>query len=277
MKKTYAFTVVAHCLLAYLGAAQEVSQNPARIVGKLSNGSPSATPTSAEMPVFDVRHQVTTRKTGHSVTMCRVEKPNQVHKPLSNIAEAIDRETPECTLYDHGKQKAPLNYAVSATVVDRRATLVEWWSFNGDATKKLRAISNINWTLLQGFVSFEARGEQFTFMHFPSSVDTRELHRLKRNGHEVVIPQIPEYLPSIINGARYVMLEGDESDDNAMEFMEAIHELYDVEKRRLVKAHRMRNINRRIRARQLRRNPPPKENVTVYYWKEPRLENTSSK
>lgn len=259
-----------------LGSAQDASE-AAKILGELSDGSPALKVETLEIPRFDIIHAITTHKQDHSVSMCRVERPAEVLSLSPSIRESQIEHSSQETTVDPGNRESPLGFGVSSTVVDRQATIVEWWSFSGNAATKFRAVSNIDWTFLQGFISFQARGEQFTFMHFPSSVNTRELRQLRREGYNVEIPRIPRHLPSIRRGARYVMLEGDESNEEAMEFIEAIHELYDVEKRQLKTAHRMRKRNYRKRARQLQLNPPPKENVTVHYWKESRREKPSIK
>ena len=67
-----------------------------------------------------------------------------------------------------------------------------------------------------------------------------------------------------------MVIQGDETNERAMEFIEAIHDLYAAEKPRLIAAYLEREKNHviwREKQEELRKNPPPKPDLTINFWK----------
>ncbi len=257
-------------LIAISGVAysQGVTSDTAKIIGEISDGRESPTPKPVKLPEFNVLHQTISYKDDHNVTICRVTQPVDSSEVVSE--PSLERLSGAPSDISEKEISVPLTFGVSANIVDRKASLVEWWSLDSGDLKKYQAWSNIDWSFLSGFHSFEGRGQKFTFMLFPQNISTKNLRKLRRAGHEVEIPIIPKQLPKIRKGAHYMMVSGDEPNEEAMEFIETIHELYDVEKRRLKKAYNKRVKNQKIRERELRKNPPKPDDVVIHYWKEER-------
>lgn len=161
-------------------------------------------------------------------------------------------------------------FTVSATTFDKEMTLLKLWS-HGKPNEVLEVASNLNWNHLEGFSGFEGRGQQFTFMLFNHNQSLREMRRMRKQGQEVNIPEIPKELPRYRQGnARYMVLQGEVGNEQAMEFLETIHDLYDEKHVELTVASEKRKKNRKIHRQQqeeLRTNPPPKPDVTINYWK----------
>ena len=52
----------------------------------------------------------------------------------------------------------------------------------------------------------------------------------------------------------------------ALEFLEAIHDLYEEKETELIEAHEKRVADQIARQEQLRLNPPKKKDVEVHFW-----------
>ena len=105
---------------------------------------------------------------------------------------------------------------------------------------------------------------------FSGNISTEKLKQQQQLGYKVSVPQMPQLPELEIKGPCYTMIRGDENNDAAMEFIEAIHDLYAAEKETLVAAYLEREKNREIRAKELaelRENPPPKSDLIINFWK----------
>ena len=107
-------------------------------------------------------------------------------------------------------------------------------------------------------------------MLFSGNVSIPSLENQNGQGYEVTIPEIPK-LPNLAEkGARYMVIKGDETNERAMEFIEAIHDLYEAEKPHLIAAYHELEKNHalwREKQEELRKNPPPKPDLTINFWK----------
>lgn len=161
-------------------------------------------------------------------------------------------------------QAAPELAMLSVTVYDHQISYVQWWYKN----EKFEAWSNVDFNHLGGFSQFQGRGRKYSFM---MGIGNSSMERLKENAIqylEVIRYQMPENLPTLGEwGPGYMLVSGDESNDEAMRVMDALHDLYDNDTLRLKAAYEKREKNRVLREEELRRNPPVKENVNIYMWK----------
>lgn len=281
------------------------AQETVRIIGEVSDGTPPPPAPPKVLPDLPVLASHRIFKDGRHITIERVAMPpdgalpqdrRSGFQPLSPYAPPPDGTLPQDaegdTLEAHAPPAdgdgtagavvppvappPPLCYVVSAKVVDGKATLVEWWSMVSGEKARHSCWSNLDWRDLEGFHNFEGRGRAFTFLPFVQGVSTADLQKLREAGREVEIPEIPAALPALDGeggGARYLMVSGDEGDEGAMEFMETIHALHDAEKARLAAARAEREKNRLIREaeqEELRKNPPPKKDIRIQYWTNPR-------
>ena len=154
------------------------------------------------------------------------------------------------------------SFVVSSTVYDGTNTQLTVTS-TGPERETLICWSNLNWQHLQGIHQFDSRWGHFSFLHFSQSDSLSRLIKLQELGQDVAIPEVPELLtPFQKSGARYYVTEGE--NESALDFLEAIHELYDENKQALRKAHRKR-LKEREQHRKLLLNPPPKPDVIIRF------------
>ena len=227
---------------------------PARILGKISDGSTSTLTVRKELPRYQIRWGVVQHKKDHQVTINRVSPPEQ---PVEKTEENQTQQDGQTT----DQKPSGGTFFVYATTYDGLATRVRWHHEG----QEFVAWSNVDWKYLVGFSSFEGRGKRYDFML---------LHTLSA-AEGVTIPGLPSLAEK---GARYMVVKGDESNDSAMEFIEAIHDLYEAEKVQLKGAYQKRQSNLRIREAQKEaqlQNPPAKPDVIINYWKRHTPANTN--
>lgn len=220
----------------------------ARIIGEVSDGRQIIKqPSKVIKPDFTVNWSKISYEQGRKVTI------SQVAPPIQQLASAPAKVTMlESTLpqVNHGG-----TFMVFAKVYNNRFSKIEW---NHDG-EKFEAWSNINFTHLEGFTSFEGRGKNYTFMLLcgPTS------ESLTDDEHQQ-LAALKSITPS------YTVTKGDTTNDASMEFIEAIHDLYEVEKDKLITAYqaRIRNAKQKaIAERRLSKSPPPKKDLTIHFWK----------
>lgn len=104
----------------------------------------------------------------------------------------------------------------------------------------------------------------------PSNVSTEIIDSTIEQGSEARILAIPPLPDLAIKGPYYTVYKGAADNEEVMEFLEAIHDLYAAEKVKLIAAHTERLKNRKTQALkdiELRKNPPPKPDITINFWK----------
>lgn len=241
-------------LLFALGAV--CAQEEAKITGKLSDGTPAEPAPKPELPSFDVRATKEVREGGQVTKLCRVVDPNfplnaQVQQPE---VELSDEQI--AALQENQEDVIPAEFAmVSATVLDHGKTLVKWWH----KEEPFEAWSNVNFNYLGGFHEFEARGKKYNFVMGLGNVNSAS-----PAAAELDSPELPTLLEK---GPVYMLVVGDAENDEAIAFMEALHDLYEAEENRLIEAHRLREAARKKKEKELAENPPEEEeDVVIHYW-----------
>lgn len=103
---------------------------------------------------------------------------------------------------------------------------------------------------------------------FPGNSSIETLRQAQRRNPEIVVPEIPKELPRYRqSGARYVVMNHEEvKNEDALEFLEAVHDLYEAERPALVQAYHKREEYRKKRAEELRLNPPKPKDIEVSFW-----------
>ncbi|WP_411845689.1 hypothetical protein AAFN60_18925 [Roseibacillus persicicus] len=237
--------------------------NDAEIVGEVSDGRPAPPPEPAELPDFKIRRAKFHQLSEHRMIFHQVEKPDlpqaKMVKPQMSEEEIeafFDSE--EFLKMQKEAAESPLEFAaVSATVYDGEKTYLRWWHEG----QSFEAWSNLDFNHLSGFHEFKGRGKRFAFFMGLGNVDT------KNSKLEISHPQGPRLPELSERGPAYFLLEGDETNEDALIFMDVLHDLYEKDSDRLKKAHEERVKNRQIREEELRKNPPKKENAKFYFWK----------
>ena len=157
--------------------------------------------------------------------------------------------------------------SVSATVYDNEATFLRVHTQSGGESQVTEAWSNVDWRHLSGFASFEGRGQTFSFLLMAGDSSIEALKKAKELNPEIVVPEPPNNLPKIGSaGPRYTVGKEAANHEVALEFLEAIHDLYEEKETELIEAHEKRVADQIARQEQLRLNPPKKKDVEVHFW-----------
>ncbi|MEN8738129.1 MAG: hypothetical protein ABF337_12855 [Akkermansiaceae bacterium] len=252
--------------------ADESSSN-AKVIGGISDGKPSAPQPPKKIPEFKVHWSTVHQKKDHKVIFNKVAAPNLpklVPQPVDELSMAeIERRHEEVKKWISDVKESGGFFIVSATVYDHKTTHVRWW--NGK--EEYACYSNVDWNHLGGFHEFEGRGKRFNMILFSANASTARMRKEVEAGYRNSLPEIPKLPALAAKGAAYMVVKGDEDNEEAMEFMEAIHDLYDANRAELVSAWREREKNHKLYLKQREeqeRNPPPKPDVIINYWKEKR-------
>ena len=235
----------------------------AEILGILSDGRPAPPPEPLELPDFKIKRVKSYPQSDHRMIFHKVEKPNlpQVKtvqpQMLEEEIEAFFESEEFLRMKKEAAESSAKFAAVSATVFDGEKTYLRWW-YEGQS---FEAWSNLDFNHLGGFHEFTGRGKRYTFFMGIGNVDT------KNSVRKIDYPQSPK-LPALSRrGPSYLLIEGDETNEDALAFMDVLHDLYEKDSDRLKKAHGERVRNRQIREEKLRKNPPQKEASKFYFWK----------
>ncbi len=239
-----------------------------KIIGGVSDGKPSPSFLPKVLPQFTINWSMVHQKKDHKVIINKVQAPvdtaQNPAKPLN--AEETDRSRGQLGKWISDVKESGGFFTVSATIYDHKTTHVRWW-YEG---KEYAVYSNVDWNHLGGFHEFEGRGKRYNMFLLSGNVDTEQLQKEIKAGYRASLPDIPRLPLLAERGAAYMVMKGDEENDAAMEFIEAIHDLYDEHRPELMKAWRERKKNHHIYLRkqeELRLNPPPKKDIIINYWK----------
>ena len=150
------------------------------------------------------------------------------------------------------------SFVVSATIFEDKTSLLRCWSTDGG--QALTVHSNCNWNIFMGQQTFQDRDTQYSFILLPGTASSSS-----ENADSNVPNGAPKGLPAIRqSGAKYMVIEGTEQDE-ILDFLEAVHQRYDREKRTLIRAHRQQKRKARQRAHRLRVNPPKPKDVVIRF------------
>ena len=249
-------------------APGQINAQPTKIIGAVSDGRPSPPALPKALPKFTINWSTVHQKKGHKVIINKVQAPAPI---IQHPAEPLDQEkvkqrAREIEKWVEDIQQSGGFFTVSATIYDHRISHVRWWHEG----EEYAVFSNVDWNHLGGFHEFVGRGKRYNMFLFSGNVSTRQLRKEIKEGYRSSQPDLPKLPQLSERGAAYMMVKGDEKNDAAMDFIEAIHDLYDEHRDKLVKASREREKNRQAylkRQEQLKNNPPPKPDVIINYWK----------
>jgi len=238
----------------------------ARVPGGISDGRPSPRKAAVKpIPDYKIHWSQIKYVNGQKFIINSIEPPVLPLK-VQLTTEEIEKQDKEYQELLKTLKPAGGTFMVFATIYDNQKTLV---TFNHEGVS-FRCWSNIDWNYLNGFVSFEGRGKRYSMMLLPSNASIERIKEDIAKGHELILPAIPPLPDLATKGPHYTVIEGDTENDDAMEFIEANHDLYAAEKTRLIAAHAERLKDQKIQALkdvELRKNPLPKPDITINFWK----------
>lgn len=232
-------------LLFFLGSFVTANgEDTNKITGKINDGGEKAM-ASASPQSYRVLSCVRKTRKLREIIFRQIEAP-EVNKRLKWSSPTKQLE----------KGKLNHSFVVSSMTFPGKGTKVRWWSTGESDNQAYECWSNVDWKNLGGFHRFESRTQSFSFMLFRRSVQALE------NG------EAPPELPDLNKGARYMVMVGDETNDAAMDFIEGLHEIYDLREKDLKMSAAQREVaavNRLIEREQKEENPPVKK-IEINFW-----------
>lgn len=254
------------CVCPVMAQEAQSVEKATKVIGGIHDGKPSPPSAPKPKPNFKIMRSQVNYVNGRKVIFNKVMTPLpakidlQPTQPLSE--EEIAKRNEAIQKWISDIKESGGFFTVSATIYDHKTTYVRWW--NGKV--EYACYSNVDWNHLGGFHEFEGRGKRFSMIMFSANTTAETLEKELKAGYRNSLPNIPK-LPTLSErGAAYMVVKGDENNDEAMEFIEAIHDLYDEHRTNLTTAWRERKKNQRIQQKkneELRKNPPPKPPIVV--------------
>ena len=227
-----------------------------QITSPLSDGVPAPIVKQPEPPEFSVLWEREIKQGGRKVKVRKALAPElqDVEPTRRKTSNFSPKQT--ASFINQASQDIPQHVViVSATVYDGQFTRMTAWS-------------NVNWNHLSGFTSFEGRNQAFSIMIMTlGDVSRKELRKAQKSNPSIVIPQVPKELPSLSKSEPlYVITDDGNNNETCLEFLEAIHDLYVTENKRLREAYRSRESYKREKQRELLKNPPKPQDLELTFW-----------
>jgi len=268
--KTIIVCIITSCFIFPIAIAQSDRSSLSRsteeteIIGKLLDGTSSDSVAEKQLPDYEVKGSHRVQQGGRVVTVNEVEKPLPVVKVTKNQIEENQAEIVESAI-------SRAHVFVSAITYDNKTTLVKWGGFNQAQEDALVCWSNVDWAYFEGFSTFKARGQEFTFMVLRESSTLKDLREARRGNNNTDKFKALRQLPNLrATGARYVMVSDNDKanarSEQMMDFMEGIHDLYDAKEKELEAARIEREKQSRIREEERKKNSPKPEDMTLLFW-----------
>ena len=186
----------------------------------------------------------------HDPGLGRVPQTNPPAPLITDAQRAALRQQPHVRAAIE-RAAATVHLNISATVVDRRATFLQWWHKG----KEYRAWSNLDWSLLVGMSRWEANGRQFDGLLVAGSADSTKLPK----GSALAIP------PEVVDGPpRLHSAGGDEPPPESIEGILALMEIHQRDRSQLLLA---REAREKAAAEEAAREAMPKPDAVLRVWK----------
>lgn len=178
-----------------------------------------------------VLDEVVFQKGKDQLVVQRIEEP-ELESAQEEPAEA-QPETPQIV----PENALPTQtFLISATTYADQGTYLELWPVSQGRQAALSGWSNLDWSVFQTFHKFTDGQQSFQIMLFHSKLSNAEVdRRANANDKETSYPQVPEQLPDLTEtGARYLVTSPAETErEDTLDFLEAIHALYDEKSQEL--------------------------------------------
>ncbi len=246
----------------------------AKVVGELSDGSSlmlkedeaSSEPNNR----FRIRNTVNHRKDEGegNVQFNVIEKP-ELSLPEEGPPKTRDLSPEESAQLaqsiaeqrDMARHVFPGICFITATIYDQEVTYLNWMC----GGEQYEGWSNVNFNHLTGFTQFQGRGSLYNLVLVVQNSTKKVLAKNAQSDPESLRYQLPE-LPTIEAwGPGYMVISGDESNEEGFALMDALHDLYDNDSERLIEAHRKRLVNQEL-AKEQESKIPKNNNTTLHYW-----------
>jgi hypothetical protein len=211
------------------------------IVGALSDGTPPQPAATKEPRAFEVLATTEQDVGGRKLIVQRVKPPLPPTEPAAAVKANVPAAVPLAS-----PAVGEIPFALSATVVDHRATLLRW-SHGG---REYEAWSSVDFNHLTGFAAFRKGARQFAFTLGIGNSRAKDA------------PPVPEGLRFDVPA--FMVIKGDPGNAAALEPVAALHDLYQSDGLRLRTAYQSREQRQRERAAE---RPAPPADILLRYWK----------
>ena len=248
-------------VIALLLPMAAMADDRATIIGGIADGTPPPPAPVKELPEVEVRETVIRELPDRIVTINRVADPKlpdprpklPVRNDLNSEEIEAFRASPEVQAWLEQQAKTTHMF-ISATVIDRRATLLRWWHDGAE----YQAWSNADWMILTGFSNFEKKDHHYTALLMAGRINSAALPPESSY-------RIPENLPE--HPGTFIITQGDQTNHGAISGIAALHEIYRNDYARLAAAYELRERRQIEREAELKANPPAPQDVVLHYWK----------
>jgi len=259
-----------------------------RILGPLADGTPGPPVPPLVLPVFkvkstDIRRDYVVQPPPMpglppvrgivTTTVQVVQDPHIPNPPPPPSASPVpDQSAMARPALQRGNGVTRQTASISATVYDHSRTYLRCYP-NGEPEKEICCWSNLDFNHFSGLGAYQAEGTdgQITqysfFMSIGNENSQRIGDRMATAGSTTHAPESPELPDLATEGPAFVVTEGNTSDNNAMEVLESLHQLYDVEGARMKAAYHARIKADADRRAYLLAHPPVPKDVTIRVWK----------
>ena len=218
-----------------------------------------ADPSSLEsVPVLD---EVTLKVGKDELVIQRIEDPG------------LPAAKPEAPIIVPGKE-APLTHSfqIAATTYADKGTRFVISSHNGDASQSFTGWSNLDWTLFTTRHQLDDKDQQHLFILLHTKVSKTQISQLKNNPDPANHPpEVPTELPSHSTGARYLLTSdffaGDPAAEITLDFLEALHALYDEQADQLQQEHQLALEKQAERKRQILLEKQIPQRRVLRFWR----------
>ena len=164
-----------------------------------------------------VLDEVAFQKGKDRLVVQRIEEPDlkveeeHVSDPLPVVGDAFPTQT----------------FLVSATTYADQGTYLEVWPTALGKKAAIQGWSNIDWSVFQTFHKFVVGQKGYQIMLFHTKLSEEEISR-RSNDIEQFYPKVPELLPDLESGARYLITSQAETEQaDTLDFLEFIHMLFE--------------------------------------------------
>jgi hypothetical protein len=288
-----AFTVAATSVRSEDAVSSDITVVPeASISGPISDGTPSPPPPAPEPIPFRVETSVTKRvhvvespeipglpapEGDINITVQLVKDPGLPDPPAPLPPSAPDDPAVLARVAELAENYRETQLAlVSATVYDHSRTFLRCYLSGNGHKGEVSAWSNLDFNHFSGFATFQVKGTDGETRQYGlvmalgnEEIERTRLREQRLAEHDielepVEIPQLPDLATS---GPAFVLAEGNTTDQESMELIEGMHNLYKVEGARMEEAYHARIKAYEERKAYLLANPPKPDDVTIQFWR----------
>ena len=186
----------------------------------------------------------------------------RIEQPESTKGDQDQGQVPALRKDDHETEKESeiltKTYIIAAQKYSEAATQLKIWDTRSGNQAAIEIWSNIDWAILQNLISLDGDGLKYQFILFHSAAN-----------HEAKLSEIPAELPAFKDGgARYFSSASEGAGLEAtLDFLEAIHTLYDDGREGLKESHALQLEQAEERQRQVEKEAKKAKTRVLKMWR----------